>query len=134
MNILLLLLAMLATPAQVQSGWAKEYRAGLFERVYAVRVRQGLLEPGWQGGFASTPYCTNIGRIIHARFQSPVTGQYSASQELLTVDCSRPGADQRRHLREGLVVETDWQTACSTGWCRDGKARARVWWAGEVWR
>ncbi len=136
MTALLLLLAMLPT-GTVQTGRAVEYRSGLMERVYRVRIHQGLVAPGWQGGFASSVSCGNIGRIIHARFRTPVVGQRSASwsqpRDLLVVDCSAP-KDRPRHLREGLILETDWGTACQTGWCREGRTKASVWWTGETWR
>ncbi len=136
MTALLLLLAMLPT-GTVQTGRAVEYRAGLFERVYRVRIHEGLVRPGWEGGFASTPYCSNIGRIIHARFRTPVVGQRSTSwgtwYSLLVTDCSA-SVDRPRHVRSGLIVETDWQTACSAGWCRDGHARAQLEWGNQTWR
>ncbi len=134
MTALLLLLAMLPT---VQTGRAVEYRSGLMERVYRIRIHQGLVAPGWQGGFASTPYCANIGRIIHARFRTPVVGNRSASwgtwYSLLVTDCSA-SVDRPRHVRSGLIVEVDWQTACASGWCRDGHTRAQVEWGETTWR
>ena len=136
MTALLLLLALLPT-GNVQTGRAVEYRPGLMERVYQVRIRQGLVAPGWQGGFASSVDCKNIGRIIHARFRTPVVGQRSASwgtwYSLLVTDCSA-SVDRPRHVRSGLIVEVGWQTACSAGWCRDGHSRAQVEWGVETWR
>jgi hypothetical protein len=137
MTALLWLALFCAAVGTVQTGRAVEYRAGLFERVYSVRIHQGLVRPGWQGGFASTPYCSNIGRIIHARFRSPVVGNRSASwgkvYSLLVSDCSA-SVDRPRHVRSGLIVEVDWQTACSAGWCRDGHSRAQVIWGDQTWR
>ncbi len=142
MTALLLLLAICAPYAQsnapyVQTGRAVEYRPGLMEHVYQVRIRQGLVAPGWEGGFASTPYCSNIGRIIHAHFRTPVVGNRSASwgtwYSLLVTDCSA-SVDRPRHVRSGLIVETGYETALDAGWAREGHARAQVWWTGETWK
>ncbi len=132
MTALLLLLAMLPT-GNVQTGRAVEYRSGLMERVYAVREREGLVRPGWTGGFISRPSCRTIGNIYSVSFRSPVTGRYSAPRAMLQVDCAQ-NRDRARQIDEGLVAESDYLTALQTGWASEGRTRARVWWTGETWR
>jgi len=119
--------------ATAQYGIAKYYSPGLMQHVYSVRIRQGLVRPGWTGGFAATPYCRSIGRIIHARLRDPRSGLYNQAHTLLVVDCSQY-RDLQRHLDEGLILETDYRTARDDGWTGDGKTGAVVTWTAQNWR
>ncbi len=130
----LLWLALLSTAVPtVQTGRAVEYRPGLMEHVYRIRVHQGLVAPGWQGGFASRPSCATIGRVYAAQFRNARTGLYSAPQAMLQVDCAQ-ARDYRGQLAEGLVIESDYGTALATGWAYAGRTKARVWPTNETWR
>ncbi len=134
MTLALMLLLMCSTAWYApEVGHAVMYSPGVMERVYSVRVRQGLVEPGWAGGLISRPSCKTIGNIYAVSFRSPVTGQYSASRLMLQVDCAQ-NRDRARQIKEGLVAESDYLTALQTGWAHEGRTRARVRWTGETWR
>ena len=117
-----------------EAGWAKHYSPNRMQSVLRVRQRQGLIPYGVTGydGLASTTSCSNIGKYVWVQLWNPHTGRWSSPLKLLAVDCSRPGADRDRHIRERLVCEVDYATARATGWgwngsSGEGKTRARVW-------
>jgi hypothetical protein len=127
-----LALAPLAGP--VRAGIVKHYSIGLMERVAVKRglcrwARGECLPPRGYAGFVSVPYCSLIGRTVWIS----VAGR--APRPHLVADCSRPGADQRRHLRQGLVAELGYSEALALGFAwdatahpqGDGRAPARVW-------
>jgi hypothetical protein len=126
MTALLLLLAMLPTPT-VQTGTAKFYSPHVMERVYRVRVAQGMVPAGWSGALVATPHCYNIGRILRVSYRNPNTGHWSDPIRSLDIDCARP-RDLGRQVAEGLVVEASWNTAAATGWAYEGRTRAIVDW------
>lgn len=115
-------------------GLAKHYSAGRFEQTYATRIRQGLIKPGAIAGYdgmASTPYCSNIGKTLIARFLNPKTKKWSGWERFLVCDCSRPGEDQQRHIAANQT-EYDFATALRHGWEWDGhkgegKTRVKTW-------
>jgi hypothetical protein len=110
-----------ASPPQplsnVRTGTAKFYSPGVFERVLKVR---GMSWPRGVSGLASTPYCANIGKRVRASINGGPWRTY------LIADCSRHGADQKRHLRTGLVLEVDYRSAVREGFHKAGKAPAKV--------
>lgn len=96
------------------------------ESVYQTRIRQGLVEAGWQGdGYAATPPCSNIGKVVVARFLNPHTQTWSRDYRLLVVDCAQP-SDYERQIASGLAMEVDYQTALAEGWVSEGKTQARI--------
>jgi hypothetical protein len=101
-------------------GIAKHYSPGIVERVYHTRIAQGLTSPGWKGALASSWNCSEIGSHEWASVNGrPFT-------EYLVVDCSRPGEDRARHIKEGLVIEVDYSSALKAGIVNDGRGPAIV--------
>lgn len=114
-------------------GVAKHYEPGLFAQVLRVRQRQGLIPYGVKyDGLASSVNCADIGEYRYVSVRNPYTRAWSPLRRVLIADCSRPGADRARHIRQNLVIELDYKTAEWAGFAWDGrrgegKARARVW-------
>lgn len=111
-------------------GRAAFYDAYPMEQVLRNR---GMVRPPGYAGLASTPWCNRIGSTVWASLYNPVLQTWGPYEKLLAVDCSRPGADQRRHLCVGqpkgcvpLVVEVDRATATRAGFAREGKTSAKV--------
>jgi hypothetical protein len=70
-------------------------------------------------GYAAVPSCTNIGRVLKASINGHSTERYQI------VDCSAP-SDRARHVRQGLVIEVDYQSAVRNDFTRRGRASATV--------
>ena len=105
-----------ARSVSVSYGIAKHYSPGLMNRV---RVYRGLPWPAGVSGLASRVSCAGIGQV----FSASINGHY---ERLLQVDCSQY-RDAPRHLREGLIVEVDYDTARRDGMLRTGRGSAVVW-------
>lgn len=104
------------TALSPQYGTAKYYRAGVMENV---AVYRGLLRRGNIDGMASTPNCSNLGKVAFAAINGGHTERY------LIVDCSGP-RDRARHVRQGLIIEVDYQSAVRNHFHREGSAPAVI--------
>lgn len=111
------------------SGTALHYSPNVMQRVYAVRVRQGLAAPGWYGGLAAVPSCSHIGEVVSASFLNPVSGAWTPYRSMLVVDCAQP-YHYAMQIRTGRAIETDWGTAKWAGFTSVGKTKARVIYGG----
>lgn len=97
----------------------------MFKRVLRVRQRQGLVPWGVQySALASTTECSNIGKRAQVSLRSKRTGEWYTTEALI-VDCSHP-RDRSRHIRTGLVVEVDADTARRAGFYGTGRTAARI--------
>lgn len=121
------------TPAQSvpapQTGIAKYYAPNAMQRVFSVRLRQGLIPPAythWKGALGATTNCSRIGHLAAVQFWNPRAQAWTRPEAVLLVDCSA-NADRARHVRENLVLEVGWETAVEGGWQRDGRTLAKVW-------
>jgi len=70
-------------------------------------------------GYAAVPNCRYIGQVLQARINGHGMERYQV------VDCSAPW-DRARHIREGLVIEVDYQSAVRNDFSRRGRASADV--------
>jgi hypothetical protein len=104
------------TAAVSQKGIAKYYSLGVFKVVAARRniaMRQDV------HGYAAVPNCGRIGQVVRARLNGGPIELYHI------LDCSSP-EDLPSHLREGLVIEVDYQSARRNGFAREGHTQAVV--------
>jgi hypothetical protein len=108
----------------VESGIAKHYDPGVFERVAAKR---GLTLPPGYAGFASSRECDYRGRK-DAMMGRTVIASIAGSGPLrfLVADCSHP-KDRARHYRQHLVIEVEYDVAARQGWAARGRAVATLW-------
>lgn len=135
MNILLITLACLlgllsGSGGVIVEGHSLYYARNVMERVYRVRIRQGLAAPGWTGGLTAVPDCKRIGQVVRAQFLDPHTHTWTNYRSLLVVDCAQP-YDYRMQIRTGRVAEVDWNTAVWAGFTDVGRTRARVVYGGN---
>jgi hypothetical protein len=86
------------------------------ERVAAFR---GLTRPPVADGFAAVTDCGQIGKMAFASINGGLVERY------LIVDCAQD-RDRDRQIREGLVIEVDYQSAIRNNFYRDGHAPAVV--------
>jgi hypothetical protein len=114
-QIILMLLALYT------GGTAKYYSPGMFRTV--ANNRHMALRTDVDG-YASVPNCGLIGHVVQASINH---GRWETYQ---LVDCSAP-KDRVRHIRQGLVIEVDYQSAVRNHFAQDGKAPAIVWYGGS---
>ena len=127
------LLWLVAFVACLQSGTALEYGPGTMQRVYNVRVEQGLVRAGWQGSMAAAIECSEIGRIDYASFYNPRAGEWSYYRPVLITDCSQY-RDRAMHYARNILLEVDWNTAVQNGFSAFGHTRVRVIRSQNRWR
>lgn len=113
-----LAMSIAATTASAHVGIAKHYRPGLME---AVAQKRGVYGPR----YTSSVNCSDIGRTIYATLYDPVLHRWTPYLPFVVADCSAP-KDRARHIREGLVMEVDYQTAWANHFTSDGRTRAVV--------
>jgi hypothetical protein len=97
-------------------GYAYFYSPGMFQTVARNR---GIKLRSDVDGYAAVPNCSYIGRVLKAGINGHSTERYQI------VDCSAP-ADRARHVRQGLVIEVDYQSAVRNNFSRRGRAPATV--------
>jgi hypothetical protein len=98
-------------------GHAKYYRPGLMQRVARNR---GMTLRKDVAGYAAVTDCGAIGKIAVASIKG------GPPQRFQILDCSHP-RDRARHLRQGLVIEVNWEVARRYGFTRQGRASAVLW-------
>src|SRR5947208_12942997 len=82
-------------------GYAYFYSPGMFQTVArnrGIKLRTDV------DGYASVPNCGYIGQVLKARINGHDVERYQV------LDCSAP-SDRARHIRQGLVIEIDYQSA-----------------------
>lgn len=114
----------------IVDGHALYYDRNVMQRVYAIRVRQGLAPAGWYGGLAAVPRCSHIGEVVRASFLNPHTHVWTPYKRMLVVDCAE-SRDLAMQLRTGRAIEADWGTAQWAGYTDTGRTRARVIYGGN---
>jgi hypothetical protein len=105
-----------ATGRVWKAGHAKFYSPGVFRRVAGVR---GMKLRTDVNGYAAVTDCRRIGQIVLAAINGRRVERYQV------LDCSHP-TDRARHIRQGLVIEVDFQSAVRNGFSRRGRAPAVV--------
>jgi hypothetical protein len=102
--------------AATSKGYAYFYSPGMFQTVARNR---GIKLRSDVDGYAAVPNCRYIGQVVKARINGHETERYQV------LDCSAP-SDRARHVREGLVIEIDYQSAVRNEFSRRGRAPANV--------
>lgn len=120
---LLALVGLLSGSGGVVTGHSLYYAQGQMERVYRVRIAQGLVAAGWHGSLAAVPDCRNIGRVVTARINGGAWTNY------LIVDCAET-RDYALQVRTGRVIEVDYWSAYRNGFVSRGRAPATVVYGG----
>jgi hypothetical protein len=105
-----------ASQLAASKGYAYFYSPGMFQTVARNRGIKLRLDVD---GYAAVPNCRYIGQVVKAR----INGHYTERYQVL--DCSAP-SDRARHVREGLVIEIDYQSAVRNEFSRRGRAPADV--------
>jgi hypothetical protein len=100
-----------------QRGISAYYSPGTMARVARNR---GIALRHDVDGYASLTHCSHIGKIVTATINGSRPERYQV------LDCSHP-RDRARHLRQGIVIEVDYQSAVRHGFTRRGYAPATVW-------
>jgi hypothetical protein len=99
-----------------RSGTAYFYSPGMFN---VVARNRGIKLRDDVDGYAAVPDCQHIGSVVRARINNRSMERYQV------LDCSAP-RDRARHLRQGLVIEVDYQSAVRNNFARKGRAPASV--------
>ncbi len=92
------------------------YAPGVFAQVAAnrgMRLRTDV------DGYAAVLSCSHIGEIVKAQINGGPIERYQV------LDCSAP-QHRAAHIRQGLVIEVDYQSAVRNGFARLGRAPAVV--------
>jgi len=100
-----------------RAGIAAYYSPGVMARVARNR---GMDLRDDVAGWAAVPNCSEVGRIVVASINGSRPERYQV------LDCSHP-RDKARHLRQGIVIEVDYQSAVRHGFTRRGYTKAVVW-------
>jgi len=103
-------------PDSTSKGYAYFYSPGMFQTVArnrGIKLRTDV------DGYAAVPNCGYIGQVLKARINGHEVERYQV------VDCSAP-SDRARHIRQGLVIEIDYQSAVRNDFSRRGRAPAEV--------
>ena len=103
-------------PATVLRGSSYFYSKGMFQ---IVARNRGMKLRSDVDGYASVPNCRYIGQVLQARINGHDLERYQV------LDCPAPW-DRARHIREGLVIEVDYQSAVRNEFSRRGHAPAEV--------
>jgi hypothetical protein len=106
-----------AAATTTHKGIAAYYSPGTMARVARNR---GIELRDDVDGYASLTSCSHIGKVITASISGSRPERYQV------LDCSHP-RDRARHLRQGIVIEVDYQSAVRHGFTRRGHAPATVW-------
>ena len=104
------------SPDSTSKGYAYFYSPGMFQTVARNR---GMKLRSDVDGYAAVPNCGYIGRVLKAVINGHSIERYQV------VDCSAP-SDRARHIRQGLVIEVDYQSAVRNDFTRRGRAPATV--------